>query len=499
MFEDNNSSTSSSVNRNHCLLQSLEHLYPTEDLFFLEETIQKYKDPDKIQEYLEKNHTAASKRVRMQKLQHQQLKLCCKSEQNLWQCPGCGYWKKISRRPVPISVTCDEAISCGSFCYKCKKKSHAPFECRQNFLIKNMNFLDDPNKIFKKISAAATEESASYRKFKLPFSENLTFDMESPLANLCKIALGKIPQMLRRRVMEINYYENDDLTLRFYLCKEDFERCSIPTEELLLCHGTEPENVQPIMEEGFLLSMCKRFVHGFGIYFADEAERSKCHGGRNSLLLCRVLTGTPYISNVQGENIPDGFHSKIVSQYTENCVKSIIINKEYQILPAFEVVFHQSRYQPLNLHSNRRIWDLDSKTIITEGVISSSMMTLSGALDLTIKDERIATNQAIVNKKDTFKIDNDTKSEKTSSKIENGLEEHTDCPSPKRIKVDNAPKEPLGCAYFLFVQDERPKVIAENPDYNIIELAKELGKRWAEIDPAVKQRYQQMAEVERQK
>ena len=52
---------------------------------------------------------------------------------------------------------------------------------------------------------------------------------------------------------------------------------------------------------------------------------------------------------------------------------------------------------------------------------------------------------------------------------------------------------------LLFVQDERPKVIAENPDYNIIELAKELGKRWAEIDPAVKQRYQQMAEVERQK
>ena len=141
----------------------------------------------------------------------------------------------------------------------------------------------------------------------------------------------------------------------------------------------------------------------------------------------------------------------------------------------------------------------ETKTIITDGVISSSMMILSGALDLTIKNERIVTNQAVFNKQDTSKLENEKKLEKTLSKTENALEEHNDSPSPKRIKVDNAPKEPLGCAYFLFVQDERPKVIAENPDYNINELAKELGKRWAEMDPAVKQSYQQRAEEERHK
>merc|ERR1712079_284653 len=48
----------------------------------------------------------------------------------------------------------------------------------------------------------------------------------------------------------------------------------------------------------------------------------------------------------------------------------------------------------------------------------------------------------------------------------------------KPIKDPNAPKKPLS-AYFLFSQEERLKVKAENPDYSITEVAKELGKRWA--------------------
>ena len=57
-------------------------------------------------------------------------------------------------------------------------------------------------------------------------------------------------------------------------------------------------------------------------------------------------------------------------------------------------------------------------------------------------------------------------------------------------KDPNAPKKPLS-AYFLFSQDERLKVKAEFPDYSITEVAKELGRRWATIDPAIKQSYEQ--------
>merc|ERR1711988_383876 len=60
----------------------------------------------------------------------------------------------------------------------------------------------------------------------------------------------------------------------------------------------------------------------------------------------------------------------------------------------------------------------------------------------------------------------------------------------KPIKDPNAPKKPLS-AYFLFSQEERLKVKAENPDYSITEVAKELGKRWATLDPTIKNSYEQ--------
>ena len=68
----------------------------------------------------------------------------------------------------------------------------------------------------------------------------------------------------------------------------------------------------------------------------------------------------------------------------------------------------------------------------------------------------------------------------------------------KKKKDPNAPKQPLS-AYFLFSQEERLKVKNQNPSYSICEIAKELGRRWAEMSPEVKQRYQQMAEEGRQK
>ena len=60
----------------------------------------------------------------------------------------------------------------------------------------------------------------------------------------------------------------------------------------------------------------------------------------------------------------------------------------------------------------------------------------------------------------------------------------------KMKKDPNAPKKPLS-PYFLFWQDERLKVKAQFPDYSITEEAKEVGRRWKVIDPALKQAYQQ--------
>lgn len=48
----------------------------------------------------------------------------------------------------------------------------------------------------------------------------------------------------------------------------------------------------------------------------------------------------------------------------------------------------------------------------------------------------------------------------------------------KKEKDPNAPKRPLG-AYFLFSNDMRPKVKAENPDFKVTEVAKHIGELWA--------------------
>ena len=57
--------------------------------------------------------------------------------------------------------------------------------------------------------------------------------------------------------------------------------------------------------------------------------------------------------------------------------------------------------------------------------------------------------------------------------------------SPLILSVDL--KRPLFC-----FQEERLKVKGENPSYSICEIAKELGRRWAEMAPEIKQRYQQV-------
>ena len=96
----------------------------------------------------------------------------------------------------------------------------------------------------------------------------------------------------RSFVQEIKYYENDRLLEQFQACKAKFAAQGIPTKERLVFHGTSVEKVSSIMEEGFLLSKCKRFAMGYGIYFSEFPDISKVYG--KALLLCRVLVGAPY-------------------------------------------------------------------------------------------------------------------------------------------------------------------------------------------------------------
>ena len=70
--------------------------------------------------------------------------------------------------------------------------------------------------------------------------------------------------------------------------------------------------------------------------------------------------------------------------------------------------------------------------------------------------------------------------------------------SKKASKDPNAPKRPLS-AFFLFSQDERPDIKKKSPTLSVGDISKEIGARWKKVSDDVKKRYEQKANVEKQK
>jgi len=66
----------------------------------------------------------------------------------------------------------------------------------------------------------------------------------------------------------------------------------------------------------------------------------------------------------------------------------------------------------------------------------------------------------------------------------------------KQTKDPNAPKRSLS-AFFWFCNDERGHVKEQHPEYTLGDIAKELGKRWGEVDEATKANYAAMAEKDK--
>jgi len=70
--------------------------------------------------------------------------------------------------------------------------------------------------------------------------------------------------------------------------------------------------------------------------------------------------------------------------------------------------------------------------------------------------------------------------------------------SNKRRRDPNAPKQPL-TAFFIYSTEERPKVKDDHPTMSVTDVAKELGRRWSELDSETKQRFHARADELRQK
>lgn len=70
--------------------------------------------------------------------------------------------------------------------------------------------------------------------------------------------------------------------------------------------------------------------------------------------------------------------------------------------------------------------------------------------------------------------------------------------SHKRRRDPNAPKQPL-TAFFIYSTEERPRVKEDHPTMSVTDVAKELGRRWSELDSETKQKFHQRSDEARQK
>jgi len=68
----------------------------------------------------------------------------------------------------------------------------------------------------------------------------------------------------------------------------------------------------------------------------------------------------------------------------------------------------------------------------------------------------------------------------------------------KAPKDPNAPKKNLS-AYFHFCASQRASIKKDNPDLSLGDTAKELGRRWANLDQTAKKPFEQAAQKDKER
>ena len=356
------------------LLRSLTVIYPDVEPGFLHQTCLRFHSrPAEIQTFLEEAESQSSLPARSTRRVLDLEAACSPDCEKVWRCPGCDSWQIIKLRPGQ-EISC----SCGQFCSSCDSPSHKPFACRSSQKLTPVEDTEEVG-VFRRLTGniagishhrelidcflvVADDSRGSVKIFNLTPKNIFTFS--HPLDSLFATLAGdflrntRIPAQKKTeesvgggskkargsntvgtRILDmslnmsldrtgIQYVENEALRSRFLYWKKYFQAKGIPDGERLVFHGTKAANIDSIIENGLLLSMCRRQSYGPGLYFSDIPQVALSYGP--ALVVCRVMLGRPYRGREKKERIPDGFNSKIVEKQ-----HFIIVGREEQILPAF--------------------------------------------------------------------------------------------------------------------------------------------------------------------
>ena len=114
--------------------------------------------------------------------------------------------------------------------------------------------------------------------------------------------------------------------------------------------------------------------------------------------------------------------------------------------------------------------------------------------------EKYKSEKQIVDKEKRTKKKEENMEKKAKAKEEKAKEkaakkeelERKKAEKKKKKKDPNAPKG-AKTAYMCFCQEMRAKLLKENPSMSVPEVGKECGRRWKEISPSQKSRYEELA------
>ncbi|XP_075147557.1 mitochondrial transcription factor A isoform X2 [Haematobia irritans] len=67
----------------------------------------------------------------------------------------------------------------------------------------------------------------------------------------------------------------------------------------------------------------------------------------------------------------------------------------------------------------------------------------------------------------------------------------------EKVGLPVRPKKPL-TPYFRFMNEQRPKILASNPNMSIVDVVRQVSKKWETVDSSLKQRLQEEYKKEQQ-
>ncbi len=150
-------------------------------------------------------------------------------------------------------------------------------------------------------------------------------------------------QTQQYKVVSVDYYISPPLLARFDQQQARFERKygpgSTESKFVLGFHGTNPQNIDPIVRNNFDVSKVSTCAHGRGLYFSEFPDVSMGYArGAQQLLLCKLLPGKS--ADVSGVGMtPLKADSHRVNKDAQGRGWAIVIDNSDQILPCYVITY----------------------------------------------------------------------------------------------------------------------------------------------------------------